>query len=66
MGDIDLLKRLLNIPKRNEEYAYQMGYDCGINGANTTNCNLAIFSCVENTREWERGNRDGLKAREDA
>lgn len=40
-------------------YAYKMGYDCGMNGASLTNSNYAIFSCPENTSEWERGKREG-------
>lgn len=38
------------------EYAEKMGRDCRINGANTTNCNFALFSRPELTRAWERGN----------
>jgi hypothetical protein len=57
-------KRVLSLPNHDKSYAYKMGFDCAINGANTTNCHFAIFSCVENTREWERGNRDGEKSKE--
>lgn len=42
---------------------YEAGYDAGKNGANTTNCNFSIFSKPEKTREWERGNKEGLKVR---
>jgi len=45
------------------EHAYQMGYDCGKNGPNTTNCHFVIFSRSEKTRAWERGKRDAEKAR---
>ena len=34
-----------------------MGYDCGINGANTTNCSFALFSKPEYTDAWERGKK---------
>jgi ribosome modulation factor len=47
--------------KGTKEYAYQMGYDCGINGANTTNCSFAIFSDHAFTKEWERGKRNAEK-----
>lgn len=42
---------------------YKLGYDCGLNGANTTNCDFRIFSTPENTKEWERGNKDGEMAK---
>lgn len=38
--------------------AYALGYSCGMNGANTTNCNFRAFSTPENTRAWERGKKD--------
>ncbi len=56
----DLIVRLTP-PKRDMEYAYEMGRDCGINGANETNCHFAIFSSPENTTAWERGKRDAGK-----
>lgn len=43
----------------NTERAYQFGYDCGLNGATLTNSSFGIFSTPENTREWERGKREG-------
>lgn len=36
-------------------YAEEMGYDCGLNGPNETNCHFAIFSSPEFTRAWDRG-----------
>lgn len=41
------------------ERAYRLGYDCGLNGPNLTNCSHLIFSTPENTREWERGKKEG-------
>lgn len=38
-----------------EQDAEKYGYDCGKHGANTTNCNFAIFSRRELTKAWERG-----------
>lgn len=37
--------------------SYQMGYDAGMNGSNTTNSNFSIFSTPEKTKEWERGKK---------
>ena len=54
VGLSELLARLMP-PKISTEYAYKMGVDCAINGANTTNCNFPIFSSPENTAAWERG-----------
>lgn len=45
-------------PKRSTDYAYDKGYDCGVNGANEDNCHFAIFSTPENTKAWEEGKRD--------
>ena len=45
-------------PKADIEYAYNMGLDCGKNGANETNCHFSIFSNPQNTKEWERGKHD--------
>lgn len=38
-----------------EGYAEEMGYDCGMNGANGTNSHFAIFSQPQYTKAWERG-----------
>ena len=46
------------------EYAYRMGQDCALNGANTTNCNFRIFSKPEYTKAWERGNKKSLQPSE--
>lgn len=54
---IDVIKSLIP-PKSDSDYAYKMGYDCGKNGANKTNCHFAIFSSPENTKEWERGKKE--------
>lgn len=44
----------------NEKKAFEMGVDYAKNGANTINCNFAIFSTPENTKAWEKG-RDSIK-----
>ena len=46
------------IPKYSKEHAYKMGKDCAVNGANTINCDFAIFALKENTRAWEQGKKD--------
>lgn len=45
--------------KKKESEAYLAGLDCARNGANTTNCHFTHFATPEQTREWERGKRDG-------
>lgn len=39
---------------------YLAGYDAGLNGPNEVNCHFGLFSTLERTKEWERGNKDGL------
>lgn len=56
----ELVKDLIP-PKRSKEYAYKMGLDCAKNGANEKNCHFSIFSSPENTRAWEKGEKDGKK-----
>ena len=57
-----VINRYLNAQDRVDlEYAESMGYDAGLNGANTVNSHFAIFSEPEFTKAWERG-----KARGDA
>lgn len=51
-------------PKRSTEYAYKMGFDCAVNGANGKNCSFTIFSSSENTKAWENGKRSGEKDKE--
>lgn len=40
------------------EDAYNRGYDCGENRANTWNSNFKVFSTPEKTAAWEEGKRD--------
>jgi DnaJ-class molecular chaperone len=40
-----------------EGYAYEMGFDCGVNGANTRNCHFSIFSEPRFTAAWENGKK---------
>lgn len=44
--------------------AYKAGFDCGTNGPNEQNCHFTIFATRENTKEWERGKKDGEVAAE--
>lgn len=39
--------------------AYEAGYDAGLNGPNTENCNFSWFCDRGSTKEWERGKKDG-------
>ena len=41
-----------------EKTPYDLGWDCGMNGANDDNCHFSIFSTPENTKQWETGKRD--------
>lgn len=42
---------------------YQQGYDCGLNGPNAINSHFSLFSTPEKTSDWERGKKDGEKAK---
>jgi len=58
-------ERVMNItklipPERSKDYAYKIGFDSSINGANTTNCHFSIFSSPKNTKAWEEGVKDGI------
>ena len=46
-------------PKRSKGYAFKMGVDCAMNGADTKNCHFSIFSSRTNARAWEDGKRHG-------
>ena len=59
----DVIARALTLPVRSKEYAYKQGFDCGNNGANDDNCDYTIFSCPENTAEWERGKKSGEQSK---
>ncbi len=45
--------------------AYGYGYDCGKNGANTTNCHFSIFSTTETKEAWEKGKKKAESEVED-
>lgn len=38
---------------------YRMGYDSGLNGSNTKNCNFKLFDTPEHTELWEKGKIEG-------
>lgn len=46
-----------------EEEAYRMGYDCGLNGANTTNSHFRLFSSEQKKNAWEEGKADAEAGR---
>lgn len=56
--------KLVSIPKVGRKEAYEQGYDCGLNGADTTNCHFSIFSSKENSKAWVRGHKAALIAKE--
>ena len=37
--------------------AYDAGFDCEKNGANTSNCHFSIFSTKEKTEAWRKGKK---------
>jgi hypothetical protein len=45
--------------KETLDYCYKMGKDAAINGANSKNCNFALFGTPEYKNAWEKGNKDG-------
>lgn len=45
-----------------EREAYDAGYDCGVNGADTKNCNFSIFSTKARTKAWETGKQNAESA----
>ena len=51
------MKEIINKLSKEEKYAYEMGKDCKLNGANEKNCNFKIFSSPSMTRAWELGNK---------
>ncbi|HUS02948.1 MAG TPA: hypothetical protein VMY77_14520 [Chitinophagaceae bacterium] len=44
---------------RDKSHEYKMGYDCGLHGANTTNCHFSLFATPARLKEWESGKAAG-------
>jgi len=44
------------------EKAYNLGWDCQVNGANEENCHFSLFSTPEITKAWEAGKKDAKEA----
>ena len=42
-----------------KSYAFQMGYDCAINGTSDKNCHFTIFDAPDKTEDWEKGKSVG-------
>jgi len=40
---------------------FKAGYDAGLYGPNEDNCNFRFFATLGQTKEWERGNKLGIK-----
>ena len=43
---------------RTMQSAYELGFDCGTNGADEQNCHFSIFARPEYTKAWELGKSD--------
>ena len=51
---------MLEIPtKATKKQAFNGGYDCAKNGADTTNCHFTLFESHELTAEWQKGHDEG-------
>ena len=46
-----------------KQHCYDMGYDCGLNGSNSRNCDFRYFLSPDHTRAWEQGNNDAQRKR---
>ena len=57
---------LPEIPVFDEGHCYRLGYDCGKNGSDTTNCHFAAFATPAKTRAWEQGKADAEAGRPNA
>jgi len=42
---------------------YEKGYDSIISGANTKNCNFALFTSPDRKDAWEKGRKDAEKSK---
>lgn len=54
---MDLARRLAYVPSADEKRAFEMGWDCGKNGPDTTNCHFGLFATRKLTDAWERGKK---------
>jgi hypothetical protein len=44
---------------RTVDEARCLGFSCGLDGPNATNCHLSLFTTPELTKAWEEGKRKG-------
>jgi len=51
-------------PTKTMDECYKQGYNCGLNGATTTNCHFSLFATPDKTARWEVGKRDGKVAKQ--
>jgi len=57
---IDLGKKSLNENTTQQyQYAYDMGFDCGKNGANHKNSHFGLFHDEDSKNAWEKGVKAG-------
>lgn len=40
---------------KDPDYAYRMGFDCGMTKPNETNCHFSLFATKELMEAWSRG-----------
>lgn len=59
---LEKIKSFLSNPADADE-CFQAGFDCGMNGANTTNCAIKYFSSKDKTKKWEEGKKAGDEAK---
>ncbi len=57
------LPESLMAPPPTRKEAYQMGYDCGLNGPNEINSHFRLFARPEYTEAWEQGKADALNGK---
>jgi ribosome modulation factor len=48
---------------KNKSVEYKHGFDAGKNGSNKTNCHFSNFPTAERKKEWEKGYKNGLRAK---
>ena len=47
------------------DIAERLGFDCGYNGPDESNCHFTLFATPELTAAWERGKKRGEDKRSD-
>jgi len=58
-GRLASLSARLIFETASEQYAFDMGYDAAVKGADTTNCHFTLFASKTLMEAWTAGNRAG-------